>query len=171
MVSPEPAAAMIEPALAEPVVASPEPEIAVAEPVVVAPAPEIIVAKPEAVEPEPVAAPKPEIEKPKAASEKPSIRRKSQVANGKLGDDLLPTSGMVVHGIGEVAKAIYTTPSPSATAPPFWPRLPHWPPPMRHGRKTKPIPSLIIADAAAKPKPQLRRVKPVDDPFAKLVSR
>ena len=167
MVLPEAAAVITEPALAEPVVASPEPEILAAEPVVVTPAPEVIVAKPEPVKPEPAAAPKPEIDKPKAASEKPSIRRKSQVANGKLGDDLLPTSGMVVHGIGDVAKAIYTTPSPSdrtaflaevaalAAADAAW-------------EKTKADLPLIIADAAAKPKPQLRRVKPVDDPFAKL---
>ena len=79
----------------------------------------------------------------------------------------MPESGMVVHGIGDVAKAIYTTPSPAdrtaflaevaalAAADAAW-------------EKTKADLPLIIADAAAKPKPQVRRVKPVDDPFAKL---
>ena len=167
---PEPVAAIPEPELAaaEPVIALPEPEIAVAEPAVVIPEPEIIVPEPVAVAPEPVAvAPAPEIEKPKPAGEKPSLRRKSQVPNGKLGDDLLPVSGMVVQGIGEVSKAIFTTPSPAdrsaflaevaalAAADAAW-------------EKTKADLPLIIADAVAKPKPQLRRAKPVDDPFAKL---
>ena len=134
----------------------------------VIPEPEIIIPEPVAVAPEPVAvAPAPEIEKPKPAGEKPSLRRKSQVANGKLGEDLLPVSGMVVQGIGEVSKAIFTTPSPAdrtaflaevaalAAADAAW-------------EKTKADLPLIIADAVAKPKPHLRRVKPVDDPFAKL---
>lgn len=167
---PEPVAAIPEPELAEaePVVALPEPKIAVAEPAVVIPEPEIIVPEPVAVATEPVTvAPAPEIEKPKPAGEKPSLRRKSQVPNGKLGDNLLPVSGMVVQGIGEVSKAIFTTPSPAdrsaflaevaalAAADAAW-------------EKTKADLPLIIADAVAKPKPHLRRAKPVDDPFAKL---
>ncbi len=184
---PEPAAVIAEPepdselAAAEPVIASPEPETAVPEPVVITPEPELPVAEtkmaspePETVIPEPVAAAPvpvavaeaPEIEKPKPASGKPSIRRKSQVPNGKLGADHLPTSGIMVHGIGDVAKAIYSTPSPTdrtaflaevaalAAADAAW-------------EKTKADLPLIIADQAAKPKPQLRRVKPADDPFAK----
>jgi uncharacterized protein (DUF2336 family) len=160
---PEPVEVIPEPemAAAEPVVASPEREIAVAEPAVVIPEPEIIVPEPVAV------APAPEIEKPKPAGEKPSLRRKSQVPNGKLGDDLLPVSGMLVQGIGEVSKAIFTTPSPAdrsaflaevaalAAADAAW-------------EKNKADLPLIIADAVAKPKPHLRRAKPVDDPFAKL---
>ncbi|HUQ37048.1 MAG TPA: DUF2336 domain-containing protein [Aestuariivirga sp.] len=177
MVSPEPSAVVIEPepAAVEPVAAAPEPEISVvdsgpelplAEPELASPDPEIIV--PEPVAPEPVTvSPAPEIATPKPAGEKPSLRRKTQVANGKLGDDLLPTSGLVVDGIGEVAKAIYMTPSPTdrtaflaevaalAAADAAW-------------EKTKADLPLIIAEAAPKPKPQVRRVKPVDDPFARL---
>ncbi|MDP1699883.1 MAG: DUF2336 domain-containing protein [Aestuariivirga sp.] len=167
---PEPVEVIPEPemAAAEPVIASPEPEIAVAEPAVVIPEPEIIAPEPVAVAPEPAAvAPAPEIEKPKPAGEKPSLRRKSPAGKAKLGDDLLPLSGMVVQGIGEVSKAIFTTPSPVdrsaflaevaalAAADAAW-------------EKTKADLPLIIADAVAKPKPHLRRVKPADDPFAKL---
>ena len=167
---PEPEAVVPEPELAaaEPVVTLPEPEIAVAEPAVVIPEPEIIIPEPVAVAPEPAAiAPEPEIEKPKPAGEKPSLRRKSPAGKAKLGDDLLPASGMVVQGIGEVSKAIFTTPSPAdrsaflaevaalAAADAAW-------------EKTKADLPLIIAEAVAKPKPHLRRVKPVDDPFAKL---
>ena len=165
---PEPTAVIPEPELAaaEPVIALPEPEIAVAEPAVVIPEPDIIVPEPVAVAPEPVAvAPAPET--PKPAGEKPSLRRKSPAGKAKLGDDLLPVSGMVVQGIGEVSKAIFTTPSPAdrsaflaevaalAAADAAW-------------EKTKADLPLIIADAVAKPKPHLRRVKPADDPFAKL---
>ena len=181
---PEPVDVILEPelAIAESVIASPEPETAALEPPVVAPEPqlsvaeskmappepEIIVPEPVAVTPEPVAvAPTPEIEKPKPADEKPSLRRKTPAGKAKLGEDLLPASGMVVQGIGEVSKAIFTTPSPAdrsaflaevaalAAADVAW-------------EKTKADLPLIIADAVAKPKPHLRRVKPVDDPFAKL---
>jgi uncharacterized protein (DUF2336 family) len=74
---------------------------------------------------------------------------------------------MLVQGIGEVSKAIFTTPSPAdrsaflaevaaiAAADAAW-------------EKNKADLPLIIADAVAKPKPHLRRIKPVDDPFAKL---
>jgi uncharacterized protein (DUF2336 family) len=179
LVSPEPSSVIAESepaavipeselAAAEPVIASSEPETAAPEPAVVIPEPELIVPEPVAAAPEPVAvAPAPEKEKPKPAEEKPSLRRKAQVPNGKLGDDLQPASGMVVQGIGEVSKAIFTTPSPTdrsaflaevaalAAADAAW-------------EKTKADLPLIIAEAAAKPKPQIRRVKPVDDPFAKL---
>ncbi len=177
---PEPVAAMMEPelVLAEPVMALPEPEIAVAELVVVSPEPKaepiaaspepvVVVPEPEPVKPEPTAvAATPEIAKPEPAAGKSSIRRKSQAANGKLGADHLPTSGMMVHGIGDVAKAIYVTPSPAdrtaflaevaalAAADAAW-------------EKTKAELPLIVADQATKPKPQLRRVKPTDDPFAR----
>jgi hypothetical protein len=167
---PEPEAVTPEPeiATAEAVIASPEPEVAVAEPAVVIPEPEIAVPEPVAAAPEPVAiAPTPEVEKPKPAGEKPSLRRKSPAGKAKLGDDLLPVSGMVVQGIGEVSKAVFTTPSPAdrsaflaevaalAAADAAW-------------EKTKADLPLIIADAVAKPKPHLRRAKPVDDPFAKI---
>ncbi|MEQ1522806.1 MAG: DUF2336 domain-containing protein, partial [Aestuariivirga sp.] len=184
LAEPEPAIFGAEPELAaaEPVIASSEPETAVAELAVTAPEPElplaepelappeleISAAEPEAVVPEPAAvAPAPEIEKSKPEGEKPTLRRKSQLANGKLGEDLLPTSGIVVHGIGDVAKAIYAAPSPAdrtaflaevaalAAADAAW-------------EKNKADLSSIIADAVAKPKPHLRRIKPVDDPFAKL---
>jgi hypothetical protein len=167
IVEPEPGAIVAEPALAEPVLASPEPEIAMAEPVVVTPEPVIIVPEPVAVAPQSAAiAPAPETEKAKPAGGKPSLRRKSQVANGKLGDDLLPVSGMVVQGIGEVSKAVFTTPSPAdrsaflaevaalAAADAAW-------------EKNKAELPLIIADTVAKPKPKLRRAKPADDPFAR----
>ena len=74
---------------------------------------------------------------------------------------------MVVQGIGEVSKAIFTTPSPAdrsaflaeiaalAAADAAW-------------EKTKADPPVIIAETVSKPKPQVRRVKPADDPFAKL---
>ena len=171
VIIPEPELAPVEPV----VVASPEPEIAESQPIVISPEPELALAEPkmaypetEAVAPEPAAvAPAPEIKKPKPAKEKPSLRRKSQVANGKLGDDLLPTSGMLVHGIGEVAKAIYMTPTPAdrtaflaeaaalAAADAAWEK----------NRSDLPT---IIAEAVGKPKPQVRRVKQADDPFAKL---
>jgi uncharacterized protein (DUF2336 family) len=170
MTAAEPAIASPEPeiAVAEPVVVIPEPEITIREPVAVAPKPEIIIPEPVAVAPEPVAAtPASEkIEKPKPAGDKPSLRRKSPGGKAKLGDDLLPVSGMVVQGIGDVSKAVFTTPSPSdrsaflaevaalAAADAAW-------------EKTKTELPLIIAEAVAPPKPQLRRVKPVDDPFAK----
>jgi len=135
---------------------------------VVMPEPEIIAPQPVAAAPEPVAvAPAPEVEKPKPAGDKPSLRRKSPAVKAKLGDDLLPVSGMVVQGIGDVSKAVFTTPSPSdrsaflaevaalAAADAAW-------------EKNKADLPLIIAEAVAKPKPHLRRVKPVDDPFAKI---
>ncbi len=172
LASPEPPAPITEPEaiVAEPVAALPEPEIAVAEPAVFTPAPVIIVPEPEPepVKPEPVAAaPAPEVQQPKPAGEKPSLRRKSQVANGKLGDDLLPESGMVVHGIGEVAKAIYTTPSPADRAA-FLAEVAALVADDAAWEKTKAELPLIIAEAAPKPKPQVRRIKPADDPFAKL---
>ncbi len=177
LVPPEPSALMVEPepawvepeaALPEPVAVIPDPEMAAAEPVIASPEPAVIIPEPVAVAPEPAAvAPTPETETPKPAGEKPSLRRKSPAGKAKLGDDLLPVSGMVVQGIGEVSKAIFTTPSPTdrsaflaevaalAAADAAW-------------EKTKADLPLIIADAVAKPKPHLRRLKPVDDPFAKL---
>jgi uncharacterized protein (DUF2336 family) len=184
MTAAEPVIASSEPEItvAEPAVVIPEPEIPIPEPVAAAPKPEIIIPEPVAVVPEPVAvvpepvavapepaaaAPAPEkIEKPKSAGDKPSLRRKSPGGKAKLGDDLLPVSGMVVQGIGDVSKGVFTTPSPSdrsaflaevaalAAADAAW-------------EKTKTELPLIIAEAVAPPKPQLRRVKPVDDPFAK----
>jgi hypothetical protein len=166
----EPELATVEPeaALPEPLAVVLEPELPAAEPKRASPEPEIIVPEPVAVAPEPVAvAPAPEIEKPKPAGEKPSLRRKSLAGKAKLNDDLLPTQGMVVQGIGEVSKAIFATPSPTdrsaflaevaalAAADAAW-------------EKTKSDLPVIIAEAVAQPKPQLRRVKPVDDPFAKL---
>lgn len=173
--SPESVAVLPEPELAadQAIIASPEPEIAVSkllspEPELLSPEQKMAIPEPETAKPElAAAAPGPDSEKPKPASEKPSIRRKSQAANGKLGDDLLPVSGMVVHGIGEVAKAIYMTPSSAdraaflaeaaalAAADAVW-------------EKTKSDLPLIVAEVAAKPKSQVRRVKPADDPFAKL---
>lgn len=170
LASPELPAPITEPeaVAAEPVAAPPESEIAVAEPAVVTPAPVIIVPEPEPVKPEPVAAaPEPEVQKPNPASDKPTLRRKSQVANGKLGDDLLPESGMVVHGIGEVAKAIYTTPSPADRAA-FLAEVAALAAADAAWEKTKAELPLIIAEAAPKPRPQVRRIKPADDPFAKL---
>jgi hypothetical protein len=193
LVSPEPAAVLVEPELAmieleaalpEPAAVIPEPELAVAEPVIAAPEPETSLPEPDAVAaspepevilPEPVAvapetvavAPAPEIEKPKPAGEKPSLRRKSQVPNGKLGDDLLPVSGMVVQGIGEVSKAVFTTPSPADRAA-FLAEVAALAAADAAWEKNKADLPLIIAEAAAKPKPHLRRAKPVDDPFAKL---
>ncbi len=176
---PEPAVVLAEPELppAEVVTVSPEPETAVAEsepdlllaePKMASPEPDSTISEPIAVAPEPVAvAPEPEVEKPKPAYDKPSIRRKPPAGKLKLGDDLLPVSGMLVEGIGDVSKAVFTTPSPIdrsaflaevaalAAADAAW-------------EKTKADLPLVIADAVAKPKPQIRRVKSVDDPFAKI---
>ncbi len=154
--------------MAATVSAASEPEIAVTEAAAASPEPQVAASAPEVAAPEPAAiSPAPEIAKLKPAGEKPSLRRKTQVPNGKLGDDLLPISGIVVHGIGDIAKAIYMTPTPAdrtaflaevaalAAADAAW-------------EKTRTDLPLIIAEAAPKPKPQVRRVKPVDDPFAKL---
>jgi hypothetical protein len=171
---PEPIDVVSEPelAVAEPVIAAPEPETSAPEPVAAAasPDPEVIIPEPVAVAPEPAAvAPTPEIETPKPAGEKPSLRRKSQVPNGKLGEDLLPVSGMLVQGIGEVSKAVFTTPSPADRAA-FLAEVAALAAADAAWEKNKADLPLIIADAVAKPKPHLRRAKPVDDPFAKLAS-
>ncbi|MGB8314588.1 MAG: DUF2336 domain-containing protein, partial [Aestuariivirga sp.] len=107
-------------------------------------------------------------ESPAADIVKPPGRRKSQLPNGKLGEDHLPTSGMVVHGISEIAKAIYMMPTSDdraaflgevaamAAAEAAW------------ELQRANLPSIVHAEAAPKPKPQIRKAKPVDDPFAKL---
>ncbi len=180
----------VETATLEPDIVFAEPELPPPEVETATPEPELVAAEPEALVPETVAAAPvaelaspdaepavsdsavtsspAEIENPAAASEKPPGRRKSQLPNGKLGDDLLPVSGIVVHGIGEVAKAIYMTPTSNdradflaevaamAAAEAAWEQ-----------QRTK-LPSIIQAEIAPKPKPKIRKAKPVDDPFAKL---
>jgi uncharacterized protein (DUF2336 family) len=157
---PELAAVALEAALPKPMDVVPEPEVADVEPVIAAP-------EPETSAPEPAVAPPSEIEYPKPAGEKPTLRRKSQVPNGKLGDDFLPVSGMEVQGIGEVSKAVFTTPSPADRAA-FLAEVAALAAADAAWEKNKADLPLIMAETVAKPKPNLRRTKPVDDPFAKL---
>ena len=72
----------------------------------------------------------------------------------------------MVHGIGEVAKAIYTTPSPADRAA-FLAEVAALVAAEAAWEKTKAELPLIIADGS-QPRPQVRRIKPADDPFAKL---
>ena len=172
-----PAPVQLEPVIASPEpelvsagaeVTTPEPETAAPEPAAVLLEPEAAVPEPEKVAPEPVAvSPSVDTEKAEAAAQKTPVRRRSQVPNGKLGDDLLPTSGVEVPGIGEIARSIYMTPTPAdrsaflaevaamAAAEATW-------------EKAKANLASIVAEPAAPAKPQVRRVKPVDDPFARL---
>jgi hypothetical protein len=175
---PEPEVVAPEPELisAEPEPAPPEPETAAPEPAVVSLEPKAAAPAPEMIAPEPAAVlPQENIEKTVTAGEKtepagetPQARRRSQVPNGKLGDNHLPVSGVEVPGIGDIAKAIYMTPTPAdrtaflaevaamAAAEATW-------------EKAKAnLASIIHTEQAAPAKPQVRRVKPVDDPFAKL---
>ena len=170
-ITPEPIILVPEP---EPVPA-PEPELVLAAPEVVAAEEAVVHVEPETEAPvaetvaDPVTATEPaDSENPAAEIIKPPGRRKSQLPNGKLGEDLLPTSGMVVFGISEIAKAIYMTPTSDdraaflgevaamAAAEAAW------------ELQRANLPSIVHAEMAPKPKPQIRKVKPVDDPFAKL---
>ncbi len=157
---PEAEAAFSEPAPVPPEAEPPFPEIDTAEPVAEAISPE---AQADASQSATA-----EIEHQDAESQKPPGRRKPQLPNGKLGDNLQPTSGIVVHGIGEIAKAIYMTPTSAdraeflaevaamAAAEAAW------------ELQRASLPSILEAEIAPKPKPQIRRAKPADDPFAKL---
>ena len=162
-VQPEPEIASPEPELVsvEPETASPEPEIAAPEPAAVSLEPEPAAPEPEIVAPEPVAVSPPE------DTEKTSVRRRSQVPNGKLGDDHLPTSGVEVPGIGDIARSIYMTPT-SADRNAFLAEVAAMAAAEATWEKAKANLASIVAEQAAPAKPQVRRVKPVDDPFAKL---
>ena len=106
-------------------------------------------------------------EKAEAAAQKPPLRRRSQVPNGKLGDDHLPTSGVEVPGIGEIARSIYMTPT-SADRTAFLAEVAAMAAAEATWEKAKINIASIVAEQAAPAKPQVRRVKPSDDPFAKL---
>jgi uncharacterized protein (DUF2336 family) len=152
----------------EPETASPEPAIAAPEPVAVSPEPEATNPEPETVAPEPLAVSTPvDTEKTKTAAEKPTLRRRSQVPNGKLGDDHLPTSGVEVPGIGEIARSIYMTPT-SADRTAFLAEVAAMAAAEATWEKAKVNIASIVAVQAAPAKPQVRRLKPADDPFAKL---
>ena len=132
------------------------------------PQPEAAAPEPEIVAPEPVAVlPSVDTEKTETAAEKTLVRRRSQVANGKLGDDHLPTSGVEIPGISEIARSIYMTPT-SADRAAFLAEVAAMAAAEATWEKAKANLASIVAEQAAPAKPQVRRVKPVDDPFAKL---
>ena len=147
--APEPVAEL---ELAPEPAASPEPA-AQAEP---APAP--------VAEPEPL----PESQVQETASAETPVSRKRQPADGKLGPDHVPTSGMVIPGIGNIAKAIYMTPTPADRAA-FLAEVAALLAAEAEAEIAKSeIPSPAPSDPVAPKKPKARRVKPEDDPFAKL---
>ena len=181
--SPEPEAVIAEPepASVEPEAASPEPGIALSEIAAVAsepdlpsaepeaaPQPDTVIAEPEKSAPEPVAAsPAPDSEKPAAHAEKPSLRRKVPTASEKLNENFMPVSGMVVQGIGEVAKAIFTTPT-AADRTAFLAEIAALIAADTARNKTQADSQVVIVEPASTPKSQVRRAEPLDDPFAKL---
>ena len=120
--------------------------------------------------PQPVAEPEatPVPQAKSAASVETSVSTRRQPVDGKLGPDLLPTSGMVVPGIGNIAKAIYMTPTPADRAA-FLAEVAAMLAAEAEAENAK---SEIHAPAPSDPvvpaKPKVRRVKPEDDPFAKL---
>jgi uncharacterized protein (DUF2336 family) len=167
---PEPAAVIAEPEMAPPefTVVSTEPELPLAEPEIVSPQPEPALPAPEAAMPEPTAvSPQPEIEKTKPPSEKPSLRRKVQATNGKLDENFVPVSGMVVQGIGEVSKAIFMTPTAADRAA-FLAEIAALIAADAAREKTQVDAPVNIVETVSTPKHQARRVQPADDPFAKL---
>lgn len=179
---PEVVVAETELASAEPETVSPEPEMAPPEftvvsieqelaspgPEIAPPQPEPAIPEPEAASPEPTAvSPQPEIEKTEPPSDKPTLRRKVQATSGKLDENFVPVSGMVVQGIGEVSKAIFMTPTAADRAA-FLAEIAALIAADAAREKTQADPSVIIVKTVSTPKPQVRRVQPADDPFAKL---
>ncbi len=149
--APEPVAEL---ELAPEPAASPEP-VAQAEP---APGP--------VAEPEPAPAPEPQVQA--TASAEPPVSSERQPVDGKLGADLLPTSGMVIPGIGNIAKAIYMTPTAADRAA-FLAEVAALLAAEAEAENAKSeIPSPAPSDPVASAKPKVRRAKPEDDPFAKL---
>lgn len=174
----EPEAVIAEPEVASvgPEAASPEPEIAVdaVEPELTSPEPEealqpdLVASEPEKSEPEPVAdSPAHDVEKPAVHAEKPSLRRKVPTASEKLDENFAPVSGMVVPGIGEVAKAIFTTPTASdRTA--FLAEIAALLAADAARNKIQADSEVVIVEPASAQKSRVRRVERHDDPFAKL---
>ena len=145
-----------------------EPELASAGPEIAPPQPESAIPEPEAASPEPTAvSPQPGIEKTEPPSEKPSLRRKAQATSGKLDENFVPVSGMVVQGIGEVSKAIFMTPTAADRAA-FLAEIAALIAADAAREKTQANPQVNIVETVSTPKPQVRRVQPADDPFAKL---
>lgn len=92
-----------------------------------------------------------------------------QAVNGKLGTDYLPTSGIVVPGIGDISKAIYMTPTPADRAAFLAEMAVIMAAAEAEAENVKSeVPSIVNSDPIAPAKPQVRRVKAEDDPFAKL---
>jgi hypothetical protein len=196
--SPEPGViAEPELASVEPEIALPEPEVVAAQPELASVESEIVLPEPEKDLPEftadsnepefasagpeiaPIAepeaassaltavSPQPQIEKSAPPGEKPSLRRKTQATNGKLDENFVPVSGMVVQGIGEVSKAIFMTPTAADRAA-FLAEIAALMAADAAREKTQADAPVIIVEAVSAPKPQVRRVQPADDPFAKL---
>ena len=120
--------------------------------------------------PAPVAEPEPAIapQVHATASAEPPVSGKRQPVDGKLGADLLPTSGMVIPGIGNIAKAIYMTPT-SADRAAFLAEVAAMLAAEVEAENAKSeIPSPAPSEPVAPAKPKVRRAKPEDDPFAKL---
>ena len=74
---------------------------------------------------------------------------------------------MVVQGIGEVSKAIFMTPTAADRAA-FLAEIAALIVADAAREKTQADPPAIIVETVSTPKPQVRRVQPADDPFAKL---
>ena len=145
-----------------------DPELPSAEPEIASPQPEPALPEPEAASPELTAvSPQPEIEKTEPPSEKPTLRRKAQATSGKLDENFVPVSGMVVQGIGEVSKAIFMTPTAADRAA-FLAEIAALIAADAAREKTQADAPVIIVETVSTPKPQVRRVQPADDPFAKL---
>ena len=130
------------------------------------PAPQAEPAPAPVAETEPALEPEPQVQA--TASAEPQVSSKRQPVDGKLGADLLPTSGMVIPGIGNIAKAIYMTPT-SADRAAFLAEVAAMLAAEAEAENAKsetlsPAPTEPVAPA----KPKVRRAKPEDDPFAKL---
>ena len=90
-----------------------------------------------------------------------------QAVNGKLGPGHLPISGTVVPGIGDIAKAIYMTPTPADRAA-FLAEVTAMAAADAEAENAKSeVTSIDYSDPIAPVKSQVRRVRPEDDPFAK----
>jgi uncharacterized protein (DUF2336 family) len=143
---------------------APEPEL-VREP---EPEPELVREPELDPEPELIIEPEPEPEEQVATSFETSVSIKRQAVNGKLGADHLPTSGIIVSGIGDIAKAIYMTPTSADRAAFLTEVAAMLAAEVEAENARSEVPAPVHSDPVAPARPQVRRVKSEDDPFAKL---
>ena len=129
---------------------------------------EIKVAASEAIEVPVELPPEQRLEEIKAPPVEVSAPLKRQLANGKLGPDHLPISGIVVPGIGDIARSIYMTPTPADRTAFLAEAAAMAAIEAEAERARSEVAAVVYSEPISPTKPQVRRVKAEDDPFAKL---